>query len=325
MERTPRSCRTRCIRRLRLQALPRRQVEHAVRLPRGAPPLHCQARPRVVRSKPLLCVRRAFEERCQLTVDFSGERQRQDARQSRFENQGRPQEVDHCALDCHNRGLARRGCAGRSCGCGYVRRLCSLGAPPLDETTTDERAGIARTERITLAPLKTLISSLATRTNYGLSLSSLGSDYALPDGVKDVPTTLQYWVWEVEDEEMWVEEMKAKWEKRKAEREEVSSLSCALSPHACCFAARTRLDDAVKLTLTTPSRRSSRPASPCSSPSPSLKSTLFCSATLPPPRKRARRPPRARGRARRRPRTRPTKARRRRRRTRRVARRTRSR
>lgn len=86
---------------------------------------------------------------------------------------------------------------------------------------------LRRADRIPVAPLKTLISTLATRTNYGLSLSSLPSDYVLPkDGEgaepSEVPLPLQYWVWEVEDEEMWVQEMKGKWEKRKAERVEVS-------------------------------------------------------------------------------------------------------
>lgn len=83
-----------------------------------------------------------------------------------------------------------------------------------------------------MAPLKTLISTLATRMNYGLSLSSLPSDYTLPKDAEgaelsEVPSLLQHWVWEVEDEEMWVQEMKGKWEKRKAEREEVSFVNRA--------------------------------------------------------------------------------------------------
>ncbi|PRQ73813.1 hypothetical protein AAT19DRAFT_15380 [Rhodotorula toruloides] len=94
-----------------------------------------------------------------------------------------------------------------------------------------DEAGVA--DRIPVAPLKTLISTLATRTNYGLSLSSLPSDYVLPkDGEgaepSEVPLPLQYWVWEVEDEEMWVQEMKGKWEKRKAERVEIKSTCLSL-------------------------------------------------------------------------------------------------
>ncbi|GAA6033097.1 hypothetical protein NBRC10512_001538 [Rhodotorula toruloides] len=94
-----------------------------------------------------------------------------------------------------------------------------------------DEAGVA--ERIPVAPLKTLISTLATRMNYGLSLSSLPSDYTLPKDAEgaelsEVPSLLQHWVWEVEDEEMWVQEMKGKWEKRKAEREEIKSTCLSL-------------------------------------------------------------------------------------------------
>ncbi|BGP22820.1 chromatin assembly factor 1 subunit A [Rhodotorula toruloides] len=102
-----------------------------------------------------------------------------------------------------------------------------------DSQDADELDEAALAKRIPVAPLKTLISSLAIRSNYGLSLSSLPSDYVLPrngdgDEISEIPALLQHWVWEVEDEEMWVQEMKGKWEKRKAEREEIKSTCLSL-------------------------------------------------------------------------------------------------
>lgn len=74
------------------------------------------------------------------------------------------------------------------------------------------------TARIPTPPLKALIQSLATRTNYGVALNDVED---LPEGVKDVPPGLQIWCWEVRDEEHWPAEMRGKMERRRREREEV--------------------------------------------------------------------------------------------------------
>lgn len=94
-----------------------------------------------------------------------------------------------------------------------------------------------RTARIPSAPLKTLVQSLASRNNYGLTLDDIDD---LPEGVKAVPTGLLIQVWEVKDEDLWVDEMRARLEKRKAERDEVrrrvpacARPSAALLTRAC--------------------------------------------------------------------------------------------
>ncbi|GJN88559.1 hypothetical protein Rhopal_001525-T1 [Rhodotorula paludigena] len=86
----------------------------------------------------------------------------------------------------------------------------------------DEKAVAAR---IPSAPLKTLIQSLASRNNYGLSLQDIDD---LPEGVKAVPTGLLIQVWEVKDEDLWVDEMRARLEKRKAERDEIRRVAIEL-------------------------------------------------------------------------------------------------
>lgn len=119
------------------------------------------------------------------------------------------------------------------------------------------------TARIPSAPLKTLIQSLASRTNYGLTLDDIDD---LPEGVKAVPTGLLIQVWEVKDEDLWVDEMRARLEKRKAERDEVRRRvpACARQSAALLTRAWTWLCHrfaALPLSSSRPSRRRSRP--PC--------------------------------------------------------------
>jgi len=87
-------------------------------------------------------------------------------------------------------------------------------------SNTDVSAFPLPAERIPIAPLKSLIAQLATRTNYGLALNDVDD---LPEGVKEVPAALQIWAWEVKDDDMLPTEMRAKLERRRREREEVRS------------------------------------------------------------------------------------------------------
>lgn len=103
-----------------------------------------------------------------------------------------------------------------------------------------------------IQPIRSLIQSLATRTNYGLSDSDLPSDDTPSSGpsseaekvetkpaTKAIPAGLQIWCWEVEDRKLWVQEFAPRLEKRKAERQEVSapSLSPAAGPRVPAFVA----------------------------------------------------------------------------------------
>ncbi|GAA5953543.1 hypothetical protein JCM21900_006197 [Sporobolomyces salmonicolor] len=81
-------------------------------------------------------------------------------------------------------------------------------------------------DRIDLAALKKTIESLATRINYGLDASDLPD--GLPEGVSAVPSTLQHWVWEVTDSSLLPTEFVQKFEKRKAEREEIKRAALEL-------------------------------------------------------------------------------------------------
>ncbi|GAA5848684.1 hypothetical protein JCM8547_004595 [Rhodosporidiobolus lusitaniae] len=84
-------------------------------------------------------------------------------------------------------------------------------------------------ERLPLAPLKSLISTLATRINYGLTASDLAdAGIDLPEGVKDVHNGLQIWCWEVKDEGLLGSEVVGRYEKRRAEREEAKAECLAL-------------------------------------------------------------------------------------------------
>ncbi|GAA6027055.1 hypothetical protein JCM8097_006075 [Rhodosporidiobolus ruineniae] len=130
-----------------------------------------------------------------------------------------------------------------------------------EDSQTDEATEPGGVEkRIPVAPLKAFISTLATRTNYGLSLPLLQSPssassssspdspsssdtpeekkdeakedetekFELPEGVKDVPEKLQIWVWEVKDLSLLASEYSGKWEKRRAEREQIQQDALAL-------------------------------------------------------------------------------------------------
>ncbi|GAA5912416.1 hypothetical protein JCM6882_005506 [Rhodosporidiobolus microsporus] len=91
----------------------------------------------------------------------------------------------------------------------------------MNEDSQEDDEGTSIKDRLPIAPLKNLISTLATRTNYGLSSSS--PSVTLPDGVKDVPDKLCVWCWEVKEErfaELAGEGLGGKWERRRGEREQ---------------------------------------------------------------------------------------------------------
>ncbi|GAA5945104.1 RLF2 family protein, partial [Sporobolomyces koalae] len=75
-------------------------------------------------------------------------------------------------------------------------------------------------ERIDLDSLKKTIETIATRTNYGLSLEDL-PDENLPPGVSMIPSALQWWVWEVHDTSLLSPELLTKLERRRDERKEI--------------------------------------------------------------------------------------------------------
>ncbi|KAI5476517.1 hypothetical protein MNV49_007696 [Pseudohyphozyma bogoriensis] len=80
-------------------------------------------------------------------------------------------------------------------------------------------------ERIPLAMIKSLIEQLATRENYGLDVTDLPN--GLPDGVTEIPATLQVFRWEVKDVSLLPPEAK-NIDKRKTEREEAKSSAKSL-------------------------------------------------------------------------------------------------
>ena len=89
-----------------------------------------------------------------------------------------------------------------------------------EDDLQDVVVGLAAVDRVTFGPLKALIESLADRVNYGLDLTDLPCTF--PQAVKDVPAGLQIWRWEVKDEGLLPKEVRARLEKRKAERVQVS-------------------------------------------------------------------------------------------------------
>ncbi|GAA5985177.1 hypothetical protein JCM11641_005476 [Rhodosporidiobolus odoratus] len=78
-------------------------------------------------------------------------------------------------------------------------------------------------KRLPIEPLKALIERLATRTNYGLSLSGLKEhDLSLPDEkAEEVPLHTQILVWEVDDMGLLSPELLKTFEKRKSERAQI--------------------------------------------------------------------------------------------------------
>ncbi|GAA5978553.1 hypothetical protein JCM10908_004401 [Rhodotorula pacifica] len=106
--------------------------------------------------------------------------------------------------------------------------------------------------RVPLGPLRTLIETLATRTNYGLSPSDLspaltttssssaaastsatasgsgGTEKGAAGAVVTIPSGLEIWVWEVEREELWVSEFAGRLEKRRQERQEIKRAAVEL-------------------------------------------------------------------------------------------------
>ncbi|BGP46077.1 hypothetical protein JCM10450v2_001917 [Rhodotorula kratochvilovae] len=99
------------------------------------------------------------------------------------------------------------------------------GMSSLASDSQDELDEAAVAARIPTTPLKALIQSLATRTNYGLAANDVDD---LPEGVSGVPAPLQVWCWEVKSEEHWCAELRGKLERRKREREEIKTTAIAL-------------------------------------------------------------------------------------------------
>ncbi|GAA5965265.1 hypothetical protein JCM3765_006378 [Sporobolomyces pararoseus] len=75
-------------------------------------------------------------------------------------------------------------------------------------------------ERIDLDSIKKTIEVLANRKNYGLSLQDLKNEI-LPSGISSISTSLQFWVWEVQDLNYLSPELVSRFEKRRTEREEI--------------------------------------------------------------------------------------------------------
>ncbi|BGP13902.1 hypothetical protein JCM10213_002543 [Rhodosporidiobolus nylandii] len=93
------------------------------------------------------------------------------------------------------------------------------------EDSQEDASGPDVDKLLPLAPLKSLINSLATRTNYGLQYDEIEDHDTnlLDDNAKDVPPHTQIWAWEVKDLGLLCSEFQARWEKRRAEREQIRS------------------------------------------------------------------------------------------------------
>ncbi|BGP53728.1 hypothetical protein JCM8202_003659 [Rhodotorula sphaerocarpa] len=116
-------------------------------------------------------------------------------------------------------------------------------------------------EKLPIQPIRSLIQSLATRTNYGLSDSDLPSDDTPSSGpsseaekvetkpaTKAIPAGLQIWCWEVEDRKLWVQEFAPRLEKRKAERQEIRRAALELFQSLPTSEQRDLLDGKVTAT-----------------------------------------------------------------------------
>ncbi|GAA5830384.1 hypothetical protein JCM11251_001329 [Rhodosporidiobolus azoricus] len=104
-----------------------------------------------------------------------------------------------------------------------------------DSQEKEDEGEMSIKDRLPIAPLKSLISTLATRNNYGLTPSLCSTINGID--VDDVPEKLAYWCWEVKEEKM--EELKeglgekgeglrGKWEKRRSEREQAQKDALSL-------------------------------------------------------------------------------------------------
>lgn len=145
----------------------------------------------------------------------------------------KPSEVRLFPLPLRDRTLLR--CPGGKARAIRVKVSASVGSDSWADRPEPRFfpfCGPPPTDRIPTGGIKSLIQQLATRTNFGLDPSDL-PPVAAPTGSSAtsssstskaivVPAGLQLWVWEVDDDKLWVTEFAARLGKRRNERREVS-------------------------------------------------------------------------------------------------------
>ncbi|KAL8293085.1 hypothetical protein RQP46_000779 [Phenoliferia psychrophenolica] len=100
------------------------------------------------------------------------------------------------------------------------------GAGEDDSQDSQMQPKLSLADRFPTAPLKALIESLATRTNYGLDASDLPS--GLPTGISEIPAGLQIWRWELHDPSLLPSELDKKLTQLRADRVTAKSQAVSL-------------------------------------------------------------------------------------------------